>query len=147
MRGNTNVALAAIAAYAATLPIVSGASSTPVNAIPAIGQGQGYVVLDSPHIAQTPGSWEERSYTVVLHFLLERFGDEAAEQVRANDAADALMDAWRTEDGLAGGLVAICEMREIDPGKFYEVGGMSYQSVDATLHFSMYSGQTYQPGT
>jgi hypothetical protein len=146
MSGVTNQACTAIAAYAKTLAIVSGSSPTPQSSIPAIGQGQGYVVVDSPKLILVPGSWEERTYTVTMHYLMERTLDEATDQTRANDALDAFVAAWRAEDGLGGGLVATCEIRSADTGKYYDIGSSSYQSVDVTLEFQMFTGQTYTAG-
>lgn len=126
MSGLHNLVATALAADAAAVTGISGASPAPLETLP----GTPYVVIGPPRGSIVTGSWERLFIFYPMHLFYARVQTPALDQVAINDLLDLFIAQFRT--GITMGVAGVVEVviASWDTNKEMAVGDMDYQLIE-----------------
>jgi hypothetical protein len=139
--GLTNQIATGLVTEVAGVTGIVATAATPVDAVP----GTPFYYVGPPKLVQIGGQWEQRIYNFPLHLMIARLSTEDRDQVTINDLMDLTLNAFRTGITLAVSGVISAEIKAADTDKFYELGGVTYQSVDFDCLVTVGQPATYTP--
>jgi hypothetical protein len=141
MAGLHNLVAQGLAADAAAVAGIQGASATPVDALPATP----FVVIGPPRGSMVGGSWERLFLIYPMHLFFIRAASADRDQVAINDFCDLFITGFRT--GITLGVAGVVEalIASWDTNKEQDVNGDTYQLIEFVVSVEVDRPASYTP--